>query len=72
MDIVLLDDFAKRLSEDGEVVHPDSIGAYALNDTMVLAVDIGGAGDSTSSGLPLNDISVLGDFVMAHAITADT
>jgi hypothetical protein len=45
---------------------------FASNDTMVLAVTSEVPVTAPVPGLPLSDISVLADFVMAHAMAADT
>ena len=72
VDIVLLDGFRRSGYPKMEVVQAGQDRAlYALNDTMVLAVTSELPVTAPVPGLPLSDISVLGDFVMAHAVAAD-
>jgi molybdopterin-guanine dinucleotide biosynthesis protein B len=72
VDIVLLDGFRRSGYPKMEVVQSghDRV-LFALNDTMVLAVTSELPVTAPVPGLPLSDISVLGDFVMAHALAPD-
>jgi molybdopterin-guanine dinucleotide biosynthesis protein B len=68
VDIVLLDGFRRSSYPKMEVVQAGQDRAlFASNDTMVLAVTSEVPVTAPVPGLPLSDISVLGDFVMAHA-----
>jgi molybdopterin-guanine dinucleotide biosynthesis adapter protein len=72
VDIVLLDGFRRSSYPKMEVVQDGQDRAlFASNDTMVLAVTAEVPVTAPVPGLPLSDISALGDFVMAHARTAD-
>lgn len=73
VDIVLLDGFRRSGYPKMEVVQSGQDRAlYALNDTKVLAVTSEEPVTAPVPGLPLSDISVLGDFVMTHAVAAYT
>jgi molybdopterin-guanine dinucleotide biosynthesis protein len=72
VDNVLLDGFRRSGYPKLEVVQAGQARAQvASNDTMVLAVTSEAPVTAPVPGLPLSDISALGDFVMAHARTAD-
>jgi molybdopterin-guanine dinucleotide biosynthesis adapter protein len=72
VDIVLLDGFRRSDYPKMEVVQSGQDRALlASNDTMVLAVTSEVPVTAPVPGLPLSDISALGDFVMAHARAAD-
>jgi molybdopterin-guanine dinucleotide biosynthesis protein B len=69
VDIVLLDGFRRSGYPKLEVVQSGQDRAlFALNDPMVLAVTSEVPVTAPVPGLPLSDISALGDFVMAHAV----
>jgi molybdopterin-guanine dinucleotide biosynthesis protein B len=71
VDIVLLDGFRRSDYPKMEVVQSGQDRArFASNDAMVLAVTSEVPVTAPVPGLPLSDIAVLGDFVMAHARTA--
>jgi molybdopterin-guanine dinucleotide biosynthesis protein B len=71
VDIVLLDGFRRSGYPKMEVVQSGQDRAlFASHDTMVLAVASEVPVTAPVPGLPLSDISVLGDFVMAHAVAA--
>jgi molybdopterin-guanine dinucleotide biosynthesis protein B len=72
VDIVLLDGFRRSSYPKMEVIQAGQDRAlYAPNDTMVLAVTSEVPVTGPVPALPLSDIGVLGDFVMAQARTAD-
>lgn len=72
VDIVLLDGFRRSSYPKMEVVQPGQDRVlFALTDPMVLAVTSELPVTAPVPGLPLSDISGLGDFVVAHAIAAD-
>lgn len=71
VDIVLLDGFRRSGYPKMEVIQAGQDQAqFAAYDPMVLAVTSEAPISAPVPGLPLSDISSLGDFVMAHAMAA--
>jgi molybdopterin-guanine dinucleotide biosynthesis protein B len=72
VDIVLLDGFRRSGCPKMEVVESgQDRPRFASNDPMVLAVTSEVPVTAPVPRLPLSDIGVLGDFVMAHAKAAN-
>jgi molybdopterin-guanine dinucleotide biosynthesis adapter protein len=71
VDIVLLDGFRRSGYPKMEVVQAGQARVlYASNDAMVLAVTSDLPVTAPVPRVPLSEIGALGDFVMAHAVTA--
>ncbi len=71
VDIVLLDGFKRSSYPKMEVVQTGQDRApFATNDPMVLAITSAVPVTAPVPALPLSDIGILADFVVAHAVAA--